>query len=105
MEPSTFVVADARTFDGDPYEVAERAIRQARAVQEIYLHCLTGAELMARNAEMERNLYHSDDPKAAEWEASPQGKRFQQLKDAAESHAKVLVLLEKAASFNPKKVK
>jgi hypothetical protein len=101
----TFVVGDPRHFDGDPYEVAVRAIRQAAAVNEILLECLQGAVTMARNAEMERNLYHHDDPKAAEWGDSLQGRRLDALIEQTRDTMKQLRLLEQAAGFDPRKVK
>lgn len=101
----TFVVTDPRSFDGDPYEVATRAIRQAAAINEILLESLKGAALMARNAEMERNLYHDDDPKVAEWEGSPQGKQYDALIERTRDTIKRLRLLEQAAGFDPRKVR
>jgi hypothetical protein len=105
VKPSTFVVTDPRTFDGDPYEVAERAIRQAAAVNTILLDCLEKANLMARNAEMERNLHNDEDPRAGEWETTPQGARIQGLITAANNTEKTLNLLARAAGFDPRKAR
>lgn len=98
-------MADPRYFDGDPYEVAERAVKQAAAVARILSDCLEGAELMARNAEMERNLVDSDDPKASEWETSPQGERFKSMAGQVTDMRNTLNILQRAVAFNPKKAR
>lgn len=98
-----FVVTDPREFDGDPYEVAERACRQAEAVATLLEQCIEGANLMARNAQMERNLYDSDDAKAAEWEGSVQGQRFEALLEKAGIVKVSLKVLARAVAFNPRK--
>jgi hypothetical protein len=98
-----FVITDPRDFDGDPFEVAERACRQAEAVAAILERCLNGANLMARNAEMERNLLESDDAKAAGWEDSLQGRHFATLIADAQLAQRRLQMLAKATAFNPRK--
>lgn len=102
-DTKTFTVADPRTFDGDPYEVAARAVAQAEAVARILVHCTETASIMARNAQLERNLIETPhDARAPEWDESPQGKRFVELAKTAETIQKNLKVLGKAAAFNPK---
>lgn len=99
----TFTVADPRQFDGDPFEVAERACAQAQAVARVLASCVTGAEVMARNAELTRNLAETrDDARATEWDSSAQAQKFRALAEEAESAERTLGQLSRAAGFNPK---
>lgn len=99
----TFVVADPRQFDGDPFEVAERACLQAAAVADVLEAAIQSAELMARNAEMTRNLQETkDDARAAEWDGGAQHKRFEEALSHAADVGRALNQLSKAAGFNPK---
>lgn len=102
-DPKHFVVIDPRTIDGDPFEVADYACKQAEAISRILAHTLEGANIMARNAEMERNLMAGDDAKALEWEDGPQGKRYMALIEQTRKIENNVKLLARAASFNPKK--
>lgn len=104
-EPKTFTVADPRTFEGDPFEVAERACKQTEAVARVLVGTVETANLMARNAQMERNLIEDDDAKAAEWDTSIHGKRFANLIEQARDIERQLGILGKAAAFNPKKAR
>lgn len=99
----TFTIVDPRTLDGDPYEVAEHAARQAQAVARLLSQTVESARIMARNAEMERELARGDDPAPVEWEDGPYGRRFEEVKSAAEAAAKALDMLARASGFNPKK--
>lgn len=99
----TFVVGDPRHFDGDPFEVAERACKQAEAVSRILTGAIQLSELMARNAEMTRNLQETkDDARAGEWDSSRQAQKFRALIEASENTSRLLEQLSKAAAFNPK---
>jgi hypothetical protein len=102
-EPFTFVVTDPRTYDGDPYEVAERATRQAEAVATILAKCVADATVMARNAQMERELSATGECDAAGFEESPQGGRYVKVLESATYCKDQLKILTKAAGFNPKK--
>lgn len=97
-----FTVADPRSFDGDPYEVAARAAAQAAAVARILAQTVESARVMARNAEMERELSRGDDPKPVKWDEGPHGRRFDEVQSAAEAAEKALQILGKAAGFDPK---
>lgn len=102
-ETRTFTVADPRQFDGDPFEVAERACAQAQAVARVLAACIQSAEIMARNAEMSRNLAETrDDARATEWDSSTQAQKFRAQAEAAEEAERVLGQLSRAAGFNPK---
>lgn len=101
MTHQSFVVTDPRTFDGDTFEVAERAVRQAHALAGVLRKAVEDAEIMARNAEMDRQ----PEPDAKAWPASPQGRQFANVKAAMEREEKRLALLVQAAGFNPKKAR
>ncbi len=101
-------VIDPRDFDGDPYQVAERAVAQAKAVARILTDNLDAVNKMARNAELERLLaageWDSDElrDKAHGWDESPQGRQFVAINDELSSIIQRLERLEKAVAYNPK---
>jgi hypothetical protein len=97
------VIADPRTFDGDPYEVAERAVLQAQGVVELLSECLASARLMVRNAELSRQIDLGGDPDAQAFEESAQGRRWEELEVSAGTLNSTLGVLAKTASYNPKK--
>lgn len=102
--PQTFTVADPRSFDGDPYEVAERAFLQAAAVATILAACIDNAAIMARNAQLERNLQETkNDARASEWEDSAQSRAINRNLHEARGLVRSLQAAAKAAGFNPKK--
>lgn len=105
QEPKHFTVVDPRTFDGDPFDVAGRACVQAQAVARVLAGAIETAVLMARNAEMERNLIANEDANASGWEDSLHGKRFAGLVEQAREIERQLSILGKAAAFNPKKAR
>lgn len=103
----TITIEDARTFEGDAYQVAERAIQQTRALGALFLENLESVDLMARNAELERQLAlgaSGEDLRAgaATWPESPQGRRLKALSEALSEALEALPSLEKAVAFNPK---
>ena len=100
-------ITDAREFEGDPYQVAERAIQQTAALTALVLENLESVDLMARNADLERLLALGCSPEelraaAATWPESPQGRRIRSLQEALQGTADGLPALEKAVAFNPK---
>ena len=99
-----FVVSDAREMEGNPFEVAERACQQAAGVAGVLFECIEGAELMARNSFMERNLQEDPAaPRAAEWDGTPEGKRFVSVKQQASDLAVALRALAKASAYDPRR--
>lgn len=99
---TTFAVADPRTFDGDPYEVAERAIAQLQGLAALIDQQIPATLLMVRNAEMERNLALHKDADAAGFDGSLQGQRWQEARDRLLAFRNDLNLLKKVASYNPR---
>lgn len=99
----SFTIADPRTFDGDPFEVAERATRQAEAIAKLLIVAIDGARLMARNAQMERDLMATGECDAPAFDSSAEGVRYDQVRESAEHAAKNLRVLAVAAGFNPKR--
>lgn len=97
-----FTVVDPGTFDGDPFEVAERAVRQAGAVAEVLVQTLEGTLIMARNAELERQLIANDECSVLAWENSAQARKLDAALEDAERVVKDCKLLAQAAGFNPK---
>lgn len=100
---TTYVYTDPRYFEGDPFEVADKATAQAAAALELSDRAVADADVMARNAELERHLYAGNDPDAVGWPASPQGRRFRALRGEIAQHLRELATLRRAASFNPRR--
>lgn len=106
-EDRHFVVVDPRNMDGDCYQVAERAIQQVSDLLEITSDNLEAADLMVRNAELERQLATGTDAKtlraaATLWNKSPQGRIIAESLETLRNTGKRLSGLKKAASYNPK---
>lgn len=100
-EPFTFTVIDPRDLDGDPYEVAERAVLQAAALARLLLISTQTAHLMARNAELERQLRADGSCDAEAYDTSPQGLKFARVYEATKDSEKALKALALAAGYNP----
>jgi uncharacterized protein (DUF2384 family) len=103
----TITITDPREFDGDPYQVAERAIQQTRALVALVIDNIEAVSLMARNAELERQLAlgtTADELRSAAhaWPNSPQGRRISRLSEALSDAADGLEGLERAVTYNPK---
>lgn len=102
MSIQSFTIADPRTFDGDPFEVAERAVRQSQAVVKVALQSLDGARLMARNAQLERELLTTGECDAPAYENSAEARKFDTVRSDLENAEERLRVLAKAVAFNPK---
>ena len=100
----SFTVQDPREFDGDPYQVAERAIQQLRGVLLQAETLIDATTLMVRNADLERTLSLGNDlgDVAKDWPQSPQGRTLAEVHETLESIQKKLKLLQAAAAWNPK---
>ncbi len=111
QDPLVFTVTDPRTFDGDPYDVAARAMTQVRGIVRVLQTALAPAEVMLRNAQMERQLYHSDgdNARASEWETSAEGRQLKHAVEAVQLIAEDVSEIEwrlgnlaKAAAYDPR---
>ena len=101
-EQTTFTITDPRYFEGTPYEVAERSCYQAAAIASHLQKAAVDAEIMARNAFMERNLSKGEPAGAEDWDSTPEAKRHQSLQKGSEQVVKAYSTLALAAGFNPK---
>lgn len=102
MSIQSFSIADPRTFDGDPFEVAERAVRQVEALARLTAQAVDGARLMARNAQLERELLASGECDAVAYDSSAEGLRFDRVKADLAEVERSLGILARAAGYNPK---
>lgn len=101
-QPKTFTIADPRSFDGDPFDVAERAALQTAALFKLATESLEGTRLMVRNAELERQLLTGAECDAPGFDTSPQGKKLAALAELGNGAVRTLETLAKAAAYNPK---
>lgn len=104
-EPKHIVITDPRTHDGDPFDVAERAVAQLEALNLHTLEAVAPAKLMARNAELERQCQRDEPLDAPGWPKTAEGRRWQAVEDSLRDVARSLDALRKVAAFNPKKVR
>lgn len=101
--PKKFSVADPRTFDGDPFEVAERGILQMQGVVRIVADMVKAAKLMARNAELERRCLADATLDAEGWPETAEGRRWEKVEADLKQTQTDLALLARVASYNPRK--
>ena len=101
-QPTEVTFTDPRSFDGNPYDVAERAIAQCAGILKVYDQALEGAWLMTRNAEMERNLATQKPPAGDEFLDTPQGRQFVKLSELLKESNRILGVLQVAAAYDPK---
>lgn len=108
MNTRTITITDPRAMDGDPYQVAERAVAQLKGLLLLCAENLDGVAKMARNAELERLLASgSTDTEelrrlALGWPESPQGRSFAGILERLELSVENLASLEKAVAYNPR---
>jgi hypothetical protein len=99
----TFTIVDPSTFDGDPFEVAKKAVDQASAVAAKLWHAIDAGYNMVINAEMERQIQATGAPDASEADGAPVAVRYTTLLDAVAEVETALRRISVAASYNPKK--
>lgn len=102
FEPIDIVITDPRKFEGDPYEVAAHAVAQAEGALAAVEKAVAVAFLMARNADMERNLALRLPPAGSEYAAGPQGRQWESIQNSLEDARHRLKGLRKAVAFDPR---
>ena len=103
MPVQKFAVADPATFEGTPYEVAERALRQARAIVKVAHSTLADSEVMVRNAQLSRNLVETpDEARADEWPENIQARKLHAALEKLDEVSSELSTLARAAGYDPK---
>lgn len=90
-----------RTFDGSPFEAAGQSVQQSAAVLKLAQRAIYDTEIQVRNAYLQRNLENGGDPKAGEWENSPEAKLLGQLASVLDKLQVRLRALHQAATFDP----
>ena len=97
-----FTITDPRTFDGNPFEVAERAVAQLEGLMVLLRESAPLAELMARNAEMTRRMDSGQEPEGDRWATEPQGRQWAALDEETQRVLKRLRAMKAASGFDPK---
>lgn len=99
---TSFVVVEPESFEGTPYEVAERALQQVDALVCLASTTLVQSERMVLNAQLSRNLYETpDDARANEWDSSVQRRKLDAISAQLDEAHKQLSLLARAAGYDP----
>lgn len=97
-----FAVADPRSFDGNPYEVAERAARQVEALAALTRQAAEQAKLMIRNADLERQLALDGECSVEAYDASALARKVDQALEDFKRIQKDFSVVATAVAFNPK---
>lgn len=101
-EPKSFTITDPRTFDGDPYTVAQRAAEQAAALTKFAAEQTALAHVMARNAWMETELGEGRTLTPEGWENTPYRNRWADAEADLRTTTGTLITLGRAAGYDPK---
>ena len=100
QDTRTFTVANPKDFDGNPFEVAERAVAQLEGLASILAEALPPAELMARNAEMTRRLDAGEEPEGDRWAETPQGGYWRAVREELDRIQYRLRVLKRSAGYD-----
>jgi hypothetical protein len=100
---TTYEYTDPRTIDGTPFEVAEATFRQAVAVFALAKQALDDGFVMARVAEMERQLQRDEEPDGANFQHTALGISLQDTKTIVDRLSMSIKAAGLAASYNPRK--
>jgi hypothetical protein len=98
----TFKLTDPRDFDGNPYEVAERAVGQLTGITKLLVDTIDPAEIMFLNAYMERQGALGQEVDAAAYYDSPEYRNWLRVKERATEIHRTLTVLQRSAGYNPK---
>lgn len=101
-QPMEIVFVDARNFDGNPFEVAGQSVAMADGILQVAERAVEVADLMARNAYMERNLALRKPPAGDKWTETAEGRMWLTSVAELQQLRRRLVTLRKAAEFDPK---
>lgn len=101
--PKHFTIVDPRSLDGDPFEVADRAVGQLVGLVNMAREAMDAAKLMARNAELERQCQRDEPLDAEGWPDTAEGRRWTKVDADLEATEKDLRVLRQAAAFNPRR--
>lgn len=102
-QPIDVTFVDPRSFDGDCYDVAKRAVQQLEGIyREVLNPAVESTMLMARNAYMERNIAMGNPPAGDAYLATAEGKKFVAIEAARVDALRALRLLKQAVAFDPK---
>lgn len=99
--PSTFTIIDARDVDGSPYEAARAAFRNVYSLLDGTLECLQSADILALNAELQRQHDTGSEMSATKFFDSALAKRLTAIKGDIASAMSAIEVLERAACHDP----
>lgn len=102
-DTKSYTYTNPAYFDGTPYEAAERAVRQAGMFAGVALKALEAADVLVRNAEMQRAVVNDENATqvALDWPSKGLGARITQLKGALGLAIKGLASAAEYAGFDP----
>lgn len=102
MPDTILVIPDATEADGTPYEAAEAAVDAALEALAAAQKALNVASVLARNAELSRQIEFNLEPSVAEWERTLPFKRLHDAADRVALSRNTLAPVKQAVRFDPK---
>jgi len=99
---TTYVYVNPNTLDGDPFQVAEAAFKQADEVGRLYGKAINDAYNMARIAEMEREIQRGEEPNGSMFVETPLGSKLSDVSSMTNRTRKSLKAVGVAAAYNPR---
>jgi hypothetical protein len=102
FEPKTLTILDPRTFDGDPFTVAQRAAEQSKALVERTADQVVLSAVMHRNSFMETILQDGGELLPMSWDDSAYARKWKEVDAHLQKAASLLETLGRAAGFDPK---
>lgn len=97
--PKAVTIIDPRMFDGTPYEVVGRAIRQTAALIALTVETMHPLRRMVLNAELERQMALGAEPDP---DNSIQWRQLSEMTEQLVAMERKLEIIERAATYDPK---
>lgn len=101
-EHETLTYTDPRFIDGDPFEVADKALAQVEDIAKLLERAAGDAFVMARNAEQERMLYAAPDKVPVIDRPTAVLSRISTFCSRAADTVREIEPVRRAARFNPR---
>lgn len=99
---TTFTYTDPRLFDGNPYEVAEKATNQALSALRLAGRAMADAKVLVRNSYLQRQIDTSEDGGiSTPFDKSGEGRAWESLLANRRDIERRLPNLAKAAGYDP----
>lgn len=103
MPDTVITIPDATEADGTPYEAAEAAVDAVLEALKATMGTLNAASVLARNAELSRQIDLGGQPDVEAWEETVPYRRLHEAFGRVAATRTALVPVRQAVGFDPKK--